>query len=62
MTFELITGTPREISEGQIMEKHASLLEQDILLAPKYWLWTHKRWKHKMPDGYQYGFNSEKRN
>jgi KDO2-lipid IV(A) lauroyltransferase len=25
------------------------MLEQTILRAPQYWLWSHKRWKHKRP-------------
>ena len=57
MTFELITENPNETTEGFIMEKHASLLENDIIKNPEYWLWTHKRWKHKMPEGFTYGFN-----
>ncbi len=30
----------------EVSEKYMRLLEQDILNAPEYWLWTHKRWKH----------------
>ena len=22
-------------------------IEKDIINLPQYWLWTHKRWKHK---------------
>ncbi|HNP97964.1 MAG TPA: hypothetical protein PKK99_02870 [Bacteroidia bacterium] len=25
--------------------------EQIIRSAPEYWLWTHRRWKHKRPEG-----------
>jgi Kdo2-lipid IVA lauroyltransferase/acyltransferase len=60
MTFELITENPKQTTEGFIMEKHASLLENDIIKYPEYWLWTHKRWKHKMPEGFTYGFNSKR--
>jgi len=28
-------------------EKYTRLMEQTILRNPAYWLWTHKRWKHK---------------
>jgi KDO2-lipid IV(A) lauroyltransferase len=61
MTFELISDNSKSEPEGFIMKKHAELLEKDILADPKYWLWTHKRWKHKMPDGVEYGFNVPKK-
>jgi Kdo2-lipid IVA lauroyltransferase/acyltransferase len=61
MSFELISDEPKNESEGFIMQKHAKLLEQDIKAAPRYWLWTHKRWKHKMPAGVEYGFNISKK-
>jgi KDO2-lipid IV(A) lauroyltransferase len=57
MSFELISDKPKSEAEGFIMKKHAELLEKDIIVDPKYWLWTHKRWKHKMPAGVSYGFN-----
>lgn len=47
--FKLISETPNELPYGGIIEKSAHLLEQDILNAPQYWLWTHRRWKHKRP-------------
>lgn len=49
VTFELITDKPKEIPYGKITETHVNLLETDIIAAPQYWLWTHKRWKHKKP-------------
>jgi KDO2-lipid IV(A) lauroyltransferase len=36
-------------ADGQISKSHSSILEEVILQDPAYWLWTHKRWKHKMP-------------
>lgn len=32
---------------GEITEKIARVTEADILEAPGYWLWSHRRWKHK---------------
>lgn len=43
----LLTEKPKETPENYITEKYARLLEQMILRDPAYWLWTHKRWKHK---------------
>ncbi len=34
---------------GEITESHLRLLENDIRRSPEYWLWTHRRWKHKRP-------------
>lgn len=45
--FEIITTTPQDCSDGEIMTKYALLLEQQIKNNPPYWLWSHKRWKHK---------------
>lgn len=57
MSLELVSDKSKSENEGEIMKKHAELLERDIVADPKYWLWTHKRWKHKMPAGVEYGFN-----
>jgi len=45
--FELLTTTPKETPEFWITEQYARKMENCILRAPAYWLWTHKRWKHK---------------
>lgn len=47
----LVTDTPNETVHGEITEKVARLLEKDIQTLPQYWLWTHRRWKHKRPAG-----------
>lgn len=44
-----VTDQPRLAAHGEIMEKVTRMLEKDILDDPQYWLWTHKRWKHKRP-------------
>ena len=45
--FELITDSPRNTPEGWITEAYARHMERSILRDPAYWLWTHKRWKHR---------------
>lgn len=42
----LITDTPKNTQEGEITEKFMQLLEQDIIAAPQYWMWGHRRWKN----------------
>jgi len=51
-TFELetVTDEPTQARPGEIMEKITRLLEKDIIDQPEFWLWSHKRWKHKRPD------------
>ena len=47
LQFSLLTDQPRNEPDGMIVEKATRLLEQQIIALPQYWLWTHKRWKHK---------------
>jgi KDO2-lipid IV(A) lauroyltransferase len=42
---------PKETQPGEITEMVTRMLEKDIIAAPQYWLWSHKRWKHKRPEG-----------
>lgn len=51
VTFSLITESPRTTAYGEITEAHTRLLEADIRKAPQYWLWSHRRWKHRKPEG-----------
>jgi len=48
-TFEFfeITDQPQQTAYGEITEKTTKMLEEEILQKPQYWLWTHRRWKHK---------------
>ena len=45
--FSLVTDQPQVEPQGKIIETATKLLERDIIAIPQYWLWTHKRWKHK---------------
>lgn len=51
-TFEMteITADPGQMKPAEITEKATQLLERAIMNKPEFWLWTHKRWKHKRPD------------
>ena len=44
---ELITDKPNELKEFELTEKHIKRLETHILEQPEFWLWSHRRWKHK---------------
>ncbi|MFN5324728.1 MAG: lysophospholipid acyltransferase family protein [Bacteroidota bacterium] len=45
--FKLIAENPKLLPYGQLTELHTKMLEDDIIQNPAYWLWSHKRWKHK---------------
>lgn len=44
---ELITDQPANAAEGEITTRYANHLEALIKEQPQYWLWSHRRWKHK---------------
>ncbi len=45
--FQTVTDNPTNTAHGYITETTTKLLEAEIIKAPQYWLWTHRRWKHK---------------
>lgn len=45
--FKLLEENPREAEYCSITEKHTKYLEADVIINPEFYLWTHKRWKHK---------------
>jgi KDO2-lipid IV(A) lauroyltransferase len=44
-----ITQTPKEMAPNMILKKQIGILEKNIREQPHNWLWSHRRWKHKMP-------------
>ena len=47
--FELLFDHTRGIEEKVIIENYVRRLEKQIIEKPEYWLWSHRRWKHKRP-------------
>lgn len=45
--FISFEGNPKETPNYQITDEFLRLLELQILEAPEYYLWTHKRFKHR---------------
>lgn len=45
--FNTITETPAQTNNDYITDKYSALLEEIIKEKPEFWLWSHKRWKHK---------------
>lgn len=47
--IQMITEQPRSFTrEGDLTQLHVSFLERDIREQPENWLWSHRRWKHKL--------------
>ncbi|WP_375239727.1 lysophospholipid acyltransferase family protein [Aurantibacter sp.] len=46
-TFKTLAEHPKEFEDFEITDKFIELAETDIYNAPQYYLWTHKRWKHR---------------
>ena len=49
LEMEVLTTDPKSMPHAAIVEKAMQMLEVDINREPPWWLWTHKRWKHKRP-------------
>lgn len=45
--FKSVCEIPAETVELEITKKHVELLENRIKAEPAFWLWSHRRWKHK---------------
>lgn len=50
VTFYPISDNVKQEKDGFVLDKHAEYLEMVINEHPEYWLWSHKRWKHKNPN------------
>lgn len=47
--FIILAENARDYPDYEITENFNSILEKQIKAAPEYYLWTHKRWKHREP-------------
>jgi Kdo2-lipid IVA lauroyltransferase/acyltransferase len=49
LDIELLLDHTAGLPEHFITETHVRRLEEIIREKPEYWLWSHRRWKHKRP-------------
>jgi KDO2-lipid IV(A) lauroyltransferase len=51
--LELLIENAGGLTESYITEKHVRRLDELIRQRPEFWIWSHRRWKHKRetPDG-----------
>jgi len=54
-TFKTIAKNPKSFNDYDITDAFLKLVEMQIHQDPQYYLWTHKRWKHKnnVPEKFQ---------
>lgn len=50
LDIELLHNHTAGLSDVVITETHVRRLEEIIKEKPEYWIWSHRRWKHKKPD------------
>lgn len=55
VTFETLTEHPNEFKDFEITDKYLEITERNIHNQPAYYLWSHKRFKHrnKVPKEWQ---------
>ncbi|MDC3198629.1 lysophospholipid acyltransferase family protein [Flavobacteriaceae bacterium] len=46
-TFQTLAEKPKSFNDYEITDRFLKLVEDQINEAPEYYLWTHKRWKHR---------------
>jgi KDO2-lipid IV(A) lauroyltransferase len=46
-TFSELSKTPKDYKDYDITDMALKRVEEQIYEAPEYYLWTHKRWKHR---------------
>lgn len=46
-TFEMLAENAKEFKDYEITDAFMKRVEDQIYEAPEYYLWTHKRWKHR---------------
>lgn len=47
--FSTISENPAVMPDGAITNAYSKILEDLIISNPRFWLWSHKRWKHPQP-------------
>jgi KDO2-lipid IV(A) lauroyltransferase len=45
-----LVENPTEVKPEEIMMAYVQKMEEIIKAEPEYWLWSHRRWKHKRPE------------
>ena len=49
--FIPLVKNPAEVEPNEILLRYIRKMEEIIAKEPEYYLWSHRRWKHKRPEG-----------
>ncbi len=49
--YTLLADEPAKMDDREILLRYIEKMEEVIKTNPEYYLWSHKRWKHKRPEG-----------
>lgn len=49
--FSVLFENPKEVEQKEILLAYVRRAEEIIRQEPEYYLWSHRRWKHKRPEG-----------
>lgn len=49
-SFEVLTEDPSVLKQDEILNLYVRKIENQIIACPEFYLWSHKRWKHKPPE------------
>jgi KDO2-lipid IV(A) lauroyltransferase len=49
ITFQKLVENAGQVEERTITDQYVKALESLIREEPRYWLWSHRRWKHQKP-------------
>lgn len=55
--FIILAENSNELKEFEITELHTRYLEKRIKEKPEFWLWSHRRWKHKPTEAIKLKYN-----
>ncbi|HEY3372453.1 MAG TPA: lysophospholipid acyltransferase family protein [Prolixibacteraceae bacterium] len=47
--YHLLIEDPSKVNPDEILMTYIRKIEEIIQAEPEYWLWSHRRWKHKRP-------------
>jgi KDO2-lipid IV(A) lauroyltransferase len=49
--YSVLFENPKEVEQKEILLAYVRKAEEIIRHEPEYYLWSHRRWKHKRPEG-----------
>jgi KDO2-lipid IV(A) lauroyltransferase len=50
ISIHKLAENPTVLPSGELTLRYAEILEKIIRKCPESWVWTHKRWKHDLPE------------